>query len=362
MMKKVVGLVMSVILLMVCTVSPVHALESVEMNGFLDENRVLAIERLEMERNRLCHDIDSNAEAIQRIDYQLEVLGVEELTAENSPNLDDGDAAIQRIAPSTNYHVKWTTWRTMYVYYGTQYEIQIIKAKSNVDSNNYMYPVVYNSNPLFDSDSFGVKDESQYGVEVAALEVAKLTSEYVGGTFYEGAIDTASTIIPGVSFVRYFTDFLEMQNELDETVRESLSPTTKLQGTSISCVYSLVAVEEYLYVKIPGYEDEGHQICAYIGNQVECAATLSYGTACVINGELKPLTLSDSFSAVFSSPYFLTRYQYAVENFVRHRNGYDIDPYHLAYSFNLTLQSQIVDRTDITKVIPIPYIRDYSLF
>ena len=107
---------------------PIYALDLVDttegVGYYLEPSRIETINRLFSERTSLLDDIEANRDAIVRIDYQLESLGVDEMAfSEVAQKVYGNTLSPQANMPSTTSDTKWTSFRTIYVYRGVQYEI-----------------------------------------------------------------------------------------------------------------------------------------------------------------------------------------------------------------------------------------------
>lgn len=94
-----------------------------------------AIKDLYKERAELCANFDENVDRIEKIDKQLEKLGVEELSEgevfeilSEAENFDMASVPSLMIATPSVAGVKWTSSRSVNTYNGIQYEVQELHA------------------------------------------------------------------------------------------------------------------------------------------------------------------------------------------------------------------------------------------
>lgn len=356
MIKKMLCLVVSFSLFFVYLAPAVNALEMTEIgNGLMEENRMQAIDRLFAERVQLFNS-DNSADALARIDYQLELLGVETISAAEAYSKIMNGAEINASAPTSDAYTSWTSVRTMYMYQGTQYEIQIIKAIPNGSSGTATDGTPY---PLLGVERVGV--EKVYGMGYAAQEALRFIINKAGETIVDAALDEAASKSKLGVAIKMLKEIFE-EDGIYDVIVEAESAITTLPGLDYIVTCSMAASEEYIFVKIPNNPDVGHQVFTYLGNQIECLVNVN-GSYFLPkdNGEgFTPMSFYSDTYYTFASSGFYDKYEVAVENFLSHRSGYSFDADNLMHSVTLKLLTGTGEQ--VTATISVPYIKYIGYF
>lgn len=348
MFKKAVGLIMCAVLVFLCCPIPVRANQVSTMDNeegyLLEETRVNAIRALYTQRAELAQNIEENREAILKIDDQLESLGVEEISREELASKLDTNLAQPMANCPPNSSTKWLSYRTIYVYRGTQYEIQQITGTPNIPDSQS--GITSGENYTLMSTVYAGIDKI-YGTDYAVEELIRFTTRNTLEYAAEGTLDLIGTAFPSTrtacALMKNSITSVEDFYEAGRVYEEALSPTTVFDNVSYLCTVGMVATEEYVFVKTPGTPDEGHQIFAYAGNQIECAVGVMGSAFWVSNGTATPIILHGSTNFVIRSAYYANSFQRAVMTYLEYKQGYTTTENHLLGRVNLEFYGSLTD-------------------
>lgn len=349
MTKKMVSLLMIVVLLCVCHPTSAYANQiedaTIKDGYLLEKERINTIEALFAQRSVLAGNIVENWDRIIKIDEMLEKLGVVEISESDLVSKLGGNAVSPMAeCPTTNSSTKWTSFRTIYVYQGVQYEIQRITGVANVpeDEVGFVDPDDYT---LVSDIHAGV--DKVYGAEYASQKligfITKKGMEWVA----QGTLDAIEDNFPetrgAIAFFEGTIEAIETAQEGRKIYLDALSPTTVFDNVSYTCNISLISNETYVFVKLPGYPDEGHQILAYAGNQVKASVGVSGHAYWAENGNLTAVYLSGATNFTARSAYYGESYQRAVMTYLDYKSGYTITTNHMMYRIDIELFGQLMD-------------------
>ena len=347
MMKKMIALCLVVVFLFFNFAPPIYALDLVDttegVGYYLEPSRIETINRLFSERTSLLDDIEANRDAIVRIDYQLESLGVDEMAfSEVAQKVYGNTLSPQANMPSTTSDTKWTSFRTIYVYRGVQYEIQDVKGVPNLDDRveGEIFPA--SDYTLMGTANVSVSDVPSYRVD--SKEALRIILGKIGETVIEGAIDEIAGEIPElVTIGKTIYDTLAMTEDLSKLEEYNVTPISVLNNVGYTCEFHMDAVETYLFVKTPGNPDEGYQIFAYGGNQIECTLNYEFEFRKMVDGEAEPDDITSTVDYTVSSPDYYFRYEKAVKNYLEYKQGYNLydDYIYLVYEFDFEMHRDI---------------------
>lgn len=300
-MKKTIAFFLVIVLLVTFSPLPAYALEeNLQCDGFLEPERITAIERLYNERAKLALNLTDNVDEIVRIDYQLETLGVEEISEKEVFDKVNSQKSARATVPTNDKYTKWTSNRAIYVYQGIQYELQIIKAVANADSSSGTSNL--KGYPLIGTSTAAIKAE--YGVEAAKTAAVTFLMKKIGETVVEGFADELESVPVGGAAIKWTRRLVDVGMTIEETeneVTQAMKADALLENVEYTCTVSMVSTEEYIFAKISGVPDEGNQILAYVGNQTQCKVILAGAGQTVIKIVMEAMSLFRLFFMTFST-------------------------------------------------------------
>lgn len=287
------------------------------------------IDSLYAKRAELCMDFEKNNEQIKMIDMQLEKLGVETLEDEDVvellmgvENYDISSVPSVAIATPSEYGVKWTSIRSVYVYRGKQYEVQELKA---IPSNS--------SSSLLTTTGSVTKSKTK---TTAAKNLAKIAATTIIGKMPEvgGDLSLGITIYQAL-----------------KGVYKDLKKTDTVYNIKASYVHRLCAEYTLEFVKPYGARDAGNQVLCYAGNKVQVTANITIPTF-KYNGKTYQSGLKTTrYSGTVVSPYYNgNKRSTACENYFAYKSGKSMEPH-----YNITQYKETaVDGSKFTINVPRP--------
>lgn len=195
-------------------------------------------------RAELTLNYEENIEAIEEIDAQLELLGVETLTNAEVLALmgQSGDAqALPMINLPQITGQRWTSERVYTVYCGVRLQYQIVRCVPSAQSSDLI------SNELVTRKIYGT-----YGPLTLAINAFKMALSPIAG--YAFGIDAE------LGEVESLFGILSL-------VHDSLSPYQSIGEVDGTYRVAMSSFEEYIFVKYDGASDDDQVVC-YAGNQV----------------------------------------------------------------------------------------------
>ncbi len=308
MKKKVLTLIMSVAIISSSICTPVCAANnSVENKS--RQQAASTIDELYDVRAKLSIHMDKNEKDIIAIDKKLEDLGVVEITEEevmnkyaNSLYQQQEENAIMPLYSfvPTEEGVKWTTTTYIYVYRGRQFELEVIRGVAETDlPGNKLYT---------DSGAITKTYNKAKPTTVVAKGIVNLLLGFVPGS-------SGTLLSTGLTIAEMFSDYSEatMTSELHNTISSTVTIRTQ-------CDVMLIFVKSY------GGADKD-KVLMYAGNRVEYDTTVEIPLKNTPVGERYEDIEKFDTSYVYS-PDFLSAWQLAVENFLKHQSGTDVNCYY----------------------------------
>lgn len=256
--KGITSIILALVMLCTSIPSGVMATDAVGEDVVSPETYE-QIEMLYALRSQMAVDYEKNESEIEKIDNELEALGVKTISEEalikklnaNSP------MPIWEIVPSDT--VRWDEVRTNTVYNGTMLQLQIVRGvpisdtgelvKSDLTAEKVAY---FNFGQVF---------------KKAFILSAKCAAGFIPG--FGGALSVGFT-------------FYDIFNE----IIDGLETTTTIENVTLSYTANLVADEIYVFVKYQGAVDLGNQILSYIGNKIQVAVGVSIPKPIMVDGRL----------------------------------------------------------------------------
>lgn len=285
MKMKLMSLLLAFAIIISCCSPMALALELTNEEFYiLDAERHHEMERLFELRATLEQNFDDNIEEIARIDLQLEQLGVEELSAtEVSAVASSGVAPM--VIPEPQDYVKYYEERTVTVYNGEQYELQIVTSVPT-SSRSALCP------------SYGFHAETE-GMQIADnIEFCATTAEGLIG-FYAN-IASGGVVSQVTDSISHAFTFYDIYN----SYIDAITSTTVIDGVECSGLISLAIHEKHIFIKSYGSPDWGYQIMPCISNRVSYEATVLTEGELIVNGVAQANVDSVTFDGVYYSQYY----------------------------------------------------------
>ena len=197
------------------------------------------------------------------------------------------------VALPTVSKIKYTSTRQVYVYQGTEYELQIIRGVPSASETQLSTGKVITSSY---NNSF--KAGTKNVLKVVGISVLSEMPVIGNGI---GAINT---------FYSAFNGYMS-----------GISETTTISNVTCSYNVSLVSNSMYVFVKYKGAKDTT-QIMGYEGNKLYYNTLIATVTPVVINGTVKPNTDGKKFVGTVTAPHYSSDYAYvAAKNYYNYKKG-----------------------------------------
>ena len=278
------------------TINYSYATEDVYSGNQTNESALTINELYEL-RNSLTMNFDVFSEDIALIDKKLESLGVEEISqteVEMKLGLINDSSVQPCYDVSSTSDIRWTSTREYYVYRGQSYELQVIRG----------VPISNNSS-LIGRYKHEVNKYSSF--EANAKNAFKIIVNSIAGCLP----NIGGTIVTLQTFYAIFKD-----------TYSSLTPTTLID--SFDSLYKSMVSANYVYVfvKYSGSADEGNQILAYCGNDLQYETTIILDAPILLeNGSLGANNDTVELNGTITSPYYNGYRDVASNVFWEYKNG-----------------------------------------
>lgn len=205
-----------------------------------DSKREQQINELFALRSKLEVNFEENVDAIQDIDTQLAQLGVEEIShGELLSKMGYDVLPLANIEPA--HDISWTSRRTIAVYRGQQYELQILEGVPT------------------SGDSILRVNHGSFAIEAAGIVAGSAKVVTLLGATAIGAIPVVGNVLsPGITF-------LQLTSDSYSAIHDSLQSTTVIDNVSGTALVSQIVHMKLVFVKGAGSSDS-YQILGYMGN------------------------------------------------------------------------------------------------
>ena len=282
----------------------------------------IKIEELQDKRIQLCYNYEENQEEIEKLDNELESLGVVELTAnEVAAKMGEENEATSpnaRVAvyPATDGEV-WTSSRVCVAYRGKIIELQILVANPKYEATSAT------------SELISRTERSTHAVNVKAATQELLKA--IGQNIVEGVVEGVAAkhpviggaIATGVTVMEWAEIFIS-----------ELSTSTVIDNLDTSYIINQRGETKKVYAKYQGLSDN-YQILAYMGNKSSITVEVIAPAIYVGNEYLK--SQMTSYEGWVASPDYESNYRtHAAHLYYNYKNGLpEMEASQLIYAFYL---------------------------
>lgn len=263
----------------------------------------IEIQKLQDKKTQLCYDYEENQEEIEKIDNELEALGVVELTAnEVAAKMGEENEAMSpnaRVAvyPTTE-GVAWSSSRVCVAYRGKIIELQILVG-------NPAYGTTYKTSALI--------SRSQYSIHAANVKAA--TQDLVKTIVQEVVIEGVSRIPGSGGAIATGVKVLTWL----ETFKSGLNTSTIIENLDTTYIINQCGETKKVYAKYQGLSDN-NQILAYMGNKSNVSVEISEPAVYIGNQYLESGT--KRYEGWIASPDYESSYRtHAAQLYYNYKNG-----------------------------------------
>lgn len=257
-------------------------------------NNECSIDLLYEQREQYCVNYKENERVIEAIDNRLEHLGIEEISySEVALKLNGNNKNSSRVALNSSSTVKWTSTRQTTVYRGKTYELQIVRG----------VPASVNSE-LYATKTETVTTDT--GKAAAAQNVVGIVLNKSAG--YVPKIGPVLTAVQTVY-------------DIYKGIVSGLKGTTVVSNIKSTYFNGVTASYLYVFVKYSGDPDNGNQILAYAGTQVESEIRVIISGITINNNVVRPKSTEFKYEGSIASSFYKSYVDIASSNFYNYKSG-----------------------------------------